>query len=718
MYIFLFFCIALLSSVYRRIKGVRVAAFSCGLFGLAANKPVTPLMLEKLKALGLFNQNRGKDSCGYFNGENIFKGVDSEKEFFEYIVKNGIQEGSNGNNIFICHTRASTYGASTVENAHPFKINDELILAHNGTIDNIWSLCTQHGIPIKDIHVDSLGLGCILEKDGPGVLGEYEGAAALLMHKISEPNVMWVYHGAAKNYEEYAEIEERPLFWMNTADGVYMSSLKNALEFIRNKATDEEPKQVPHNQVIRIENGVISKDMPYFVNRGTCNIKKTYSYSPPAKVTPSVTNSHVGNTMPSEAKYIINDEITPSHAFNDPNIMYFYKGRYWIGDKVCHGEFICHNKTGMRGESVSDFSRHLQLNCIEGVWIETVENYQLLKKAWDEKNTLYSTLKNGHNFAKLISTYSKYPVSNLPTDNCTYPANRYFWHKDGVLCSCAALTPKLSDRTYHIRNGNIIRYSSDTSKRIFFSEKIEDIKVNDENDDIKGIAERFDKVWTSVDTITEDLGDFAMQALELYADDLITNVYLDFITAPLNMAIVKDILGWAVVKAVPIRELLHPEQEDIEHYIAQALEDDSNNAPLTDAEQKQLMRDYKRENEEVIDNQAKKEQAAESVRRLNAANALSQQKLFNDAAQIDYDAGLEEDEQNEEAVEKLHRLLKDVAELRESFGVFETLDKSSLAQKVFNDGQISISLMLDNLKENFQDARQTKAVLKIKEYIK
>jgi hypothetical protein len=693
MYLFLFLCISLAATIYRRIRGIKVDAFSCGLFGLAATKPIDSLMTEKIKALGLFNQNRGKDSCGYFNGEEIFKGADKEKEFFEFVCKNGIKIAENGNNIFIGHTRQSTYGASTIANAHPFNVNERLIIAHNGTISNIWTLCWEHSVDSKPIDVDSLALGHILEKDGPGVLNEYEGYAALLLHELDKPNIMRVYHGMSKEYTYCNEVEERPLFWMKTPEGVYLSSLIGALNFIRNKETDEEPEVVPYNQIIKIENGVVSDEMPYKVNRGDCNIKK---YPAPATTTYTGANNNTKqqNTptfSPTRVVLDITKEMIPFYALQDNEIVYFHQGRYKQGGKLCHGKYICDKKTGMVGNA-ADFVRSEILYIIQGVPIEKLSDFEKLLTAYETKSGRDWTMLQG-NFAKVISEYSKYPVTNLTdTEAAGYsPSFRTRWYENGDVCKAFSLSPKLSSREYKIKYGDLVSIKStdSTETKLMFTDDSEE----EFDEDVESIAKRFEKIFTDENQFVEEIGEFGMEALDLYAEDLIEVIYGEKSSDNLVAAITQNMIMDCITKKVAITELMTPDLGDIKGYIKCIIEEYA-------AEESDDDKILNQNNQDMED-------AKELMN-------TSQKQLFNEERENE-ELDLIKQTQDEEAVEKLDQIIKAIKMLSNIALDYEMLDQSSLASKVARDITVSNSLVISQLSETFGDARKSAAVIKLKE---
>lgn len=105
----------------------------CGIVGYIGKKPAFPILLSGLKRL----EYRGYDSYGFcvLNQQNepfLFKKVgkisDVEKELSNLIVEGHIGQA---------HTRWSTTGRVTNENAHPhFDCAKNIFLVHNGIIEN------------------------------------------------------------------------------------------------------------------------------------------------------------------------------------------------------------------------------------------------------------------------------------------------------------------------------------------------------------------------------------------------------------------------------------------------------------------------------------------------------------------------------------------------------------------------------------------------------
>lgn len=172
--------------------------------------------LDKIKMLLYWNQERGKDSLGYYTPQigvikDVGKAEDlmSKKDFT-------IPESE----LFIGHTRSATVGSINKKNAHPFK-EGVIVLAMNGTLDNHWDLCREYGLPPNDFAVDSNILAALLNKTGTkDVLGKINGGCAIVFTNTLT-NKMYVYRNSG-----------RPLFRGNIDGCMYISSIEISLKVL------------------------------------------------------------------------------------------------------------------------------------------------------------------------------------------------------------------------------------------------------------------------------------------------------------------------------------------------------------------------------------------------------------------------------------------------------------------------------------------------------
>jgi len=187
----------------------------CGILG-AAFPTGSKYNKDKINLLTYYNQERGKDSLGYYNNiggitKKIGKPVDlmASKSI-------DIEEDS----ILIGHVRAATVGSVLEKNAHPF-IEGSLVLAMNGTLSNHSTLCTKYGFEIKDFDVDSHILCAIINKEKNfNVLSEMIGGCALIMYE-TEKHGMYIYRNT-----------DRPLYRGKLDGGMYFSSTDTPLKVI------------------------------------------------------------------------------------------------------------------------------------------------------------------------------------------------------------------------------------------------------------------------------------------------------------------------------------------------------------------------------------------------------------------------------------------------------------------------------------------------------
>lgn len=619
----------------RPIPGV----LSCGLFGGSFNTKIDGKILWRIKSLGLFNQTRGSDSCGIWNGDKLIKGVGENKKFYDFVVNKGIPTGNGENNIFIGHTRQSTMGAHTEKNAHPFLIEDKMIFAHNGRVENyidngelkyLWAYCRENGINPTPIDVDSEGLGHLLLKNGVKILEKYKGYAALMFQYLDKPGTLCVYHGASKEFtSDDKPKEERPLFYMETPEGMYFSSMKEALLFIKEEG-DKEPEILPHNVVFTVKDGK-------FINK-TEEIKREGnncffpSYRPQTTTTYPITRDSGNNSSssgPRTAAQTSRGLDTPKNGWDietesQPAFkqwsLYFHKNRYYYHKRdgsfvLADGALKIECKTAevlANGVEPKDDIKTTTFYFFKGILLRDQKTFNTVEKQLKQVGSdLFKHMNQDNlNFAKFFSKYSKYPITNVGSEakNVEEEFRKMFYVKGKP--ATESITPLWSERRYTYKEGRLksLTASGGESTDTFFRKassgnagtgsypndtyaeafnKAKDAQglhsfrdfcrsqcSGSAETDIEKLKSIFYKVYDNMEKLETDLSGYGMVALKLYLYELMDKVFDGANpSAETYEKLCFDLVYEAVAMKVSISDLMERNCESIEYYLGQALLD-------------------------------------------------------------------------------------------------------------------------------------------------
>lgn len=253
---------------------------ACGLAGFYPKKG-KKVNINKLYLLGILNEDRGTDSTGLSIGGDRFVGINANKKARDFISSSYKEiEGIDMiNKSCILHTRKSTFGLLNDDNCHPFvyKSTDKtryFSLAHNGGVTNTYDIKKQFLSDIEDVekmlsidsHYMALSLGRALsgKVSEHDILKMYKGNAALLYYNN---DCFKVWKGANNN------VEERPLYYIETPSGWYFSSIKMSLYLIFDRLY--EVIEVKNNELLTFYNYKLEKSE--IIERN--HRETTYDYS-------------------------------------------------------------------------------------------------------------------------------------------------------------------------------------------------------------------------------------------------------------------------------------------------------------------------------------------------------------------------------------------------------------------------------------------------------
>ena len=198
----------------------------CGLVGVVSkySNGLSSNQRDAFNSLLFVDCLRGMDSTGVFsvlNNSEVLgakEAVDSlrflrTKEHNE-LMSRAVGQGA----AVIGHNRKATRGTVNDANAHPFVVDNNIVLVHNGTM---WGDHKQHA----DVDVDSHAIAHLIheKQDIEKALSSFRGAYALIWYDFAKRELNMVRN------------DERPLHWMETEDGWYWASEDSMLAFVADR---------------------------------------------------------------------------------------------------------------------------------------------------------------------------------------------------------------------------------------------------------------------------------------------------------------------------------------------------------------------------------------------------------------------------------------------------------------------------------------------------
>lgn len=148
----------------------------CGIFGGIKN-----INIDKVKLLGVLNEERGTDSTGIFDIKGYIK---SELAFREFLLEYG-GKLDKYHSYVVGHTRFATTGSVCAKNSHPF-VSGNIVGVHNGMISNFKELRQKYAQ--TQMECDSEIIFYLINKYGIGGLKELKGYFAIVYADRRKPD--------------------------------------------------------------------------------------------------------------------------------------------------------------------------------------------------------------------------------------------------------------------------------------------------------------------------------------------------------------------------------------------------------------------------------------------------------------------------------------------------------------------------------------------------
>ena len=476
----------------------------CGIFAWSGKDP-KKFNKDKFDKLGIFNIDRGKDSCGVsFDGE-VYYGLNTEKLYSKFIVNREIKPLKYP--VVIGHTRQASVGNIVNErNAHPFGFgnnsegNYEFVGCHNGTLYNhkdlasTFKIDTAETIKVQSDHnpngfyesvrqkIDSeILLEIIYKTKNFKVLSQYNGAAALVFTNTNEPNVIYVWKGASKwyDYTNYHVEEERPLFYYKeTKNSLYISSIQESLETIGGIA-NVNLFTFSQNTIYKITDGDVEHAEKTKVSRNDQFQKEVVSYGKKSSsYYNNLANAYIDETLFDDGPYVEKNKHSklvqlPAHRTNvNPNLN--CKIKLNTTDNIVplniYKECLSKNQNEYKGRVYFNKFRHWQNgHTITGIytWINNYGFYKIGEDNFEEARKILNKsvgvpfIKNGFVYdTKELDLENNIVKSFIPFKDYSRVEHNMYYFIQGVkvLTKMDYSTTYARYRESHIKKGLNISY--------------------------------------------------------------------------------------------------------------------------------------------------------------------------------------------------------------------------------------------------------------------
>ena len=195
----------------------------CGLVGLLSKSinGMSNTQTEVFSTLLFLDQLRGDDSTGAFcvtlEGDvHLAKEASDATRFInkpEYLTL--ARKAYTSGAALIGHNRKATRGTINDENAHPFVVDDNIVLVHNGGVFG------DHK-KLKDTEVDSHAIAHVIHEEGDvtKAMNKIDAAYALIWYDFKGETINLIRN------------KHRPLWWVEVSDSWLICSEKAMLDFV------------------------------------------------------------------------------------------------------------------------------------------------------------------------------------------------------------------------------------------------------------------------------------------------------------------------------------------------------------------------------------------------------------------------------------------------------------------------------------------------------